>query len=134
MNDELSGVELRRKVAEAVGWTWYDYMDEGDQSFAVQPDELRTVRLQHGPGELCSPISYNDAIAACEASGMLDFDWGPPNAVKRGLSLCKSRQDGTFHAEINNGCELGWVADNSDGPTAILRALLKALEAKNGND
>lgn len=112
--DQLTGVELRKAVAEAVGWP-YDGADQ--TNFHVTPE-----------------LSWNDALAACEAAGMLDFDWDAPNEIKHGINIVKSRQDGSYHAEIDDGCSTLGAADADDGPTVVCRALLKALAAKEAGD
>lgn len=67
--NQLAGLELRKAVAEAVGWEWmvdtwmtYAWQPAGDSTLA-QKRFLSTLKL-----------SWDDAIAACEAADLIGTD------------------------------------------------------------
>lgn len=128
MSDSL---ELRKAVAAAVGWEWYDYRAGGGSAFAVESTPARTVRFDSGlwcedQDENIRVMSFDDAIAACEAAGMI----GENARVVIGGGRCQIQsihRNSPFHDWV--------IKSRSDGatPTSLCRALLKALEAKHGD-
>lgn len=110
MSDERTGKALMKAVAEAVGWEW--------QGTAIVPwasdEKTRGIR---GRGHFHSdgPISWDDAMAACEAAGIkhLIINWSS-----------KSTQ---IVYEWSNEA---WVKVKGTSPESLCRALLAAIEAR----
>lgn len=104
--DQLTGLELRKAVAEAVGWEWCG----GRVPCAYQRAEdmySEQVRFLGG-------ISWDDAIAACEEAGVTHVNLVAEEDVVRVL----------FSGYVP-------VTQGPRNPESLCRALLKALEAKN---
>lgn len=111
--DDLTGVELRRAVAEAVGWEWHDDPWGGE----VYTGEERTSWTQWLPDR-----NWNHAIKACEAAGICRIE---TNYVRSHIRV-----------EIRATPFDGYFIGDADGHSSesLCRALLNALEAKHAND
>jgi hypothetical protein len=110
--DQLTGVELRKAVAEAVGWEWIQ--PHGFEGYAWIRDTDETHLFSR-------KISWDDAIAACEAAGIKGNDdfqilIQPTRILIEYLDPRHSWQ------------ELSYAVGST--PESLCHALLKALAAK----
>lgn len=67
----MNTIELRKTVAEIVGWEWSDYRERDGSAFAVEK-ESRVCRFNTGCADNFLPINWNDAMEAAKQAHLFE--------------------------------------------------------------